>query len=725
MSVTITSYVPAYAGGDSVTLIAPNIIGGGGVSIGSYFVSVNDVLIGTGLGTFTNATMGDILSGAYVPPSGPAGFSYFELRAPVTAINAFDVNSNNIINVVDPVAAQDAATKQYVDTAVGSIGGPYLPLAGGIMTGAINAGAFIVSNVFDPASPQDAATKNYVDTEISALGLGAGTGPYLELAGGTMTGAIDAGALAIGNVLDPVAAQDAATMNYVDTEITALNLVGIGPYLALAGGIMAGAIDMTGSSINNLFDPVAAQDAATKNYVDTELAGADFLAITGGAMFGAIAMNGNAINNMLDPVIAQDAATKNYVDGFLPLAGGTMTGAIDAGGLAIGNVLDPVAAQDAATKNYVDTEVSSIGTGPFLELAGGTMIGGISMSANRIDSMQDPVNPQDAATKNYVDTEISTEIGAAPYLPIAGGTMGGSIDMSGSPITNMFGPPTGALDATNKAYVDSEISAAIIALNLGGPGPFLQIAGDAMAGDIIMGANNITFSGGSLTGLTTLTVGDHILGAADYQSGLGGDAFLIRTAAASTVSTPTYSFIGQPTTGMYTSTGDLRLSLGGSDRFSINATDIDVINSVLTNVGDPVNPQDAATKKYVDEVQSTKVLGSASVNLMATGSANIYTVPTGKMHIITHIIFKTTSVAGGGTDPDVSVGTQGVSPNNILPQTTMVLPVGVGADQGYYFVPVDGSVTPSAGTAVRVDVPVAGTSFTALVADVIIVGLEL
>ena len=60
----------------------------------------------------------------------------------------------------------------------------------------------------------------------------------------------------------------------------------------------------------------------------------------------------------------------------------------------------------------------------------------------------------------------------------------------------------------------------------------------------------------------------------------------------------------------------------------------------------------------------------------------------------------------------------------MAPQT-MVLPVGVAADQGYYFVPDNGSITPSTGTSVRVDVSVAATGFGALVADVIIVGLEL
>lgn len=44
-------------------------------------------------------------------------------------------------------------------------------------------------------------------------------------------------------------------------------------YLALTGGTMSGAISMGGFAINNLLDPVASSDAATKNYVDTVAAG--------------------------------------------------------------------------------------------------------------------------------------------------------------------------------------------------------------------------------------------------------------------------------------------------------------------------------------------------------------------------------------------------------------------------------------------------------------------
>ncbi len=79
MTVNIISWVPAYAGGEGVTLTAPNIEGSG---IGANFTEENDILIGTGVGTYDSVTMGDILDGTFFNPGGPAGYSYNDLALP-------------------------------------------------------------------------------------------------------------------------------------------------------------------------------------------------------------------------------------------------------------------------------------------------------------------------------------------------------------------------------------------------------------------------------------------------------------------------------------------------------------------------------------------------------------------------------------------------------------------------------------------------------------------
>lgn len=81
------------------------------------------------------------------------------------------------------------------------------------------------------------------------------------------------------------------------------------------GDTMTGDLDMTGNQIENLGTPIANTDAATKDYVDTNLAGK--LDTSGGTMSGDIDMGGQMVNNLGAPVATDDAATKGYVDSAL------------------------------------------------------------------------------------------------------------------------------------------------------------------------------------------------------------------------------------------------------------------------------------------------------------------------------------------------------------------------------------------------------------------------
>ena len=128
----------------------------------------------------------------------------------------------------------------------GGAGGPFLPLLGGIMQGAL--GLFE-----DPIGPMEAATKRYVDNLVaSGGGGGGGGGPYLLLSGGTMSGDITL-------PRDPISPLMAATKQYVDAHAGGGG--GGAGYLPLAGGTMTGPIVLAADPASNL-------QAATKQYVD-------------------------------------------------------------------------------------------------------------------------------------------------------------------------------------------------------------------------------------------------------------------------------------------------------------------------------------------------------------------------------------------------------------------------------------------------------------------------
>ena len=157
----------------------------------------------------------------------------------------------------------------------------------------------------------------------------------------------------------------------------------------------------TTATIQNLTAPTNDLDAATKKYVDDEVANlvdsAPGTLDTLNELAAALGDDADFANT-----ITTSIATK------LPLAGGTMSGAIAMGTSKITGVGDPTANQDAATKAYTDTQDALQ-----VSKTGDTMSGNLAMGSNKVTGLAAPTDANDAVTKTYVDTITGSQTSAA------------------------------------------------------------------------------------------------------------------------------------------------------------------------------------------------------------------------------------------------------------------------------------------------------------------------
>ncbi len=193
-------------------------------------------------------------------------------------------------------------SSDYATAAQGTLAANALPKSGGAMTGAIT-----TNSTFDGV---DIATRDGVLTTTTNTANAA-----LPKAGGTMSGAIAMGTSKITGAGNPTANQDVATKAYVDTEV-------------------AGVVDSAPAALNTLNELAAAlgDDANFSTTVTNSIAAK--LPLAGGTMSGVIAMGSNKITGVTNPTAAQDAATKAYVDAnassyTLPVATNSVLGGIE------------------------------------------------------------------------------------------------------------------------------------------------------------------------------------------------------------------------------------------------------------------------------------------------------------------------------------------------------------------------------------------------------------
>ena len=268
-----------------------------------------------------------------------------------------------------------------VDTIAGS-GGTTVTIKSGhtlTLVENLDAGSNKLTNVTDPTSAQDAATKNYVDTQLLTLDtIGELTDVTITSVGDNEVLAYDSSS---GHFINQTASEAGlATSGTLTTHTSATsNPHTVTVDQVFAGGVPTGDLNINSNKLTNVTNPSSAQDAATKNYVDTQVAGKDALSELSGTSDDVAEGTTNLyftnervddrFNNLFQ---AGTALTGTYDD-----AANTYTINLDSltvsefAASAIVTESEGVNSSDsdasipttAAVKDYVDTEVTSAVTG--------------------------------------------------------------------------------------------------------------------------------------------------------------------------------------------------------------------------------------------------------------------------------------------------------------------------------------------------------------------------
>jgi hypothetical protein len=158
------------------------------------------------------------------------------------------------------------------------------------------------------------------DANVTAAKLASDSVETAKIVNSAVTeGKIADGAITSAKILDGtiVNADINASAAIAQSKIDGLT-TSLGDKLALAGGTMSGAIAMGTSKITGLGDPTSAQDAATKNYVDTTVQGIDWKASVRAATTTNVTLasdleNGDVLDGVTlatgDRVLVKDQST--------------------------------------------------------------------------------------------------------------------------------------------------------------------------------------------------------------------------------------------------------------------------------------------------------------------------------------------------------------------------------------------------------------------------------
>ena len=385
---------------------------------------------------YTRQSAAQIISGEVISAS-PINAEYNQLLA---AFNNSTGHKHDGTAAEGPpialIADADQRNKVLIDTNNNEL--EFYVEQGGVAEQQLSIKHEIIEPTTDNNIDLGSSTKAFRNAYVNAINVGStgGTFASVDINGGTIDGTVIGGSVAANVTGDTITANQfsgpisGAVTGNVSGDVTG-DVTGnlTGNVTASVGSsqfndvVISGNLNMdagTTSTITNLSAPSGANDAATKDYVDTSIASLVDAAPGDLDTLNELAAALNDQANFGSTVVSSIAAK-------LPLAGGTMTGNItmsqSGGTTTVTGLPTPSAGSDAANKTYADTKLPSasptVASGP-LTLSGA------------------PTQNLHAATKLYVDTVAGSNQQAATSAAAAANSASDAQKLAINPENSQF-----------------------------------------------------------------------------------------------------------------------------------------------------------------------------------------------------------------------------------------------------------------------------------------------
>lgn len=262
----------------------------------SFAVLINGAASNTNFSIRTNRTVADSTDSATVTNNIRLG-----LAGDRSNVVVLDMGGMPVVNMGEPTMSHDAVTLGYLQTNVGT-NGPFLPLSGGTVTGATTFGSAIYGINSLLLFSKDSAASERTDILLGDTSIVVevqDTNEFTFSADG-----LDMGKHKITDLAAPTQTGDAVNLGYIQTNI------GTGPFLPLSGGTMTG--DITGPTTWGLRSEGSnySRIAFTSTGLNLGVNTTTTMVITQ----TEISASNHRITNLTTPSANTDAANKNYVD---------------------------------------------------------------------------------------------------------------------------------------------------------------------------------------------------------------------------------------------------------------------------------------------------------------------------------------------------------------------------------------------------------------------------